>query len=185
VDPAKAEFDVPKTFQTEIGAHVFAGRYVDPSLGVPGPSDEELRGYLLESSQQAAKALASLPVPGAKTVGKFLEKLESSGIGVSLGGINLGSAGAQRYHFTEQCLIADRECNALGTCVENPNPKDEHDRNLIQKGQNEPTFLISSQTEKALEKSVRRKAFVMILAGALMMIGSTAAILAKLGMFKK
>jgi preprotein translocase subunit Sss1 len=55
---------------------------------------------------------------------------------------------------------------------------------MIKKGQNEPTFLISSRSEKELEKSVRRKAFGMILIGALMMVGFTAAILAKLGLFK-
>lgn len=187
VDPAKAEFDVPKTFQAEIGSWPRRKPFVDPTLGVAGPGDEDLRGYLIQGPQQAAKALSSLPVPGAKTLGKILEveqKLESRGITLSAGGITLGGAAGQRYRFTEHALIADRECNIIGTCAENPSPQDEHDRNLIKKGQNEPTFLISSRSEKELEKSVWRKAFLMILIGALMMVGFTAAILAKLGLFK-
>lgn len=102
---------------------------------------------------------------------------------MSAGGISIGSGTGHRYRFTEQRLIADRECNIIGTCVENPSPQDEHDRNLIKKGQNEPTFLISSRSEKELEKRVRRKAFLMIFFGALMMVGFTAAILGKLGLF--
>jgi hypothetical protein len=187
VDPASAEFDVPKTFQAETGPRARGRRFVDPTLGIAGPSDEDLRAYLSQGPRQAAKPLASLPAPGAKALGKVLEveqKLASLGVTMSGGGITLGGAGGQRFRFTEHCLIADRECNIVGTCVENPSAKDEHDRNLIKKGQNEPTFLISSRSEKELEKSVRRKAFLMILIGALMMIGFTAAILAKLGLFK-
>jgi hypothetical protein len=187
VDPAHAEFDVPKTFQAEIGSRGGRRRFVEPSLGVAGPGDEDLRAYLSQGPQQAARALAALPVPGAKALGEVLEveqKLESLGVTFSAGGITLGGAGGQRFRFTEHCLIADRECNIIGTCVENPNPKDEHDRNLVKKGQNEPTFLISSRSEKELEKSVWRKAFLTILIGALMMIGFTAAILGKLGLFK-
>jgi hypothetical protein len=187
VDPTRAEFDVPKTFQAEIGPRASGGRFVEPTLGVPGPGIEDLRGYLSQPPPQAGQVLSSLPVPGAKALGKVLQveqKLESMGISLSAGGITLGGAGSLTFRFTEHCLIADRECNTIGTCVENPSPKDEHDRNLIKKGQNEPTFLISSKSEKELEKSVRRKAFIMILFGALMMIGFTAIILAKLGLFK-
>jgi hypothetical protein len=187
VDPNHAEFDVPKTFQAEIGSWPRKKPFVDPTLGVAGPGEDELRAYLSTPSGAIAQALASLPVPGAKALGKVLEveqTLESLGVAVSAGGISLGGAGGQRFRFTEHCLIAERECNIIGTCVENADPKDEHDRNLIKKGQNEPTFLISSRSEKELEKSVRRKAFLMIFVGALMMIGFTAAILGKLGLFK-
>jgi predicted nucleic acid-binding Zn ribbon protein len=83
----------------------------------------------------------------------------------------------QRLRFTEECLIADRQCNILGTCVENPTPTDEHDRNLIQKGTNESTFMISDKAEGALEKKVRRAALGMILMGALLMVAMVALVL--------
>jgi hypothetical protein len=187
VDPTHAEFDVPQTFQAEIGPRAAGKRFLEATLGVPGPTEQDLRAYLSQSSQVAGQVLSSLPVPGARAAAKVLEfgqKLESLGIEVSAGGVTLGGTAGHRYRFTEHCLIAEREYNITGTCVENPSPKDEHDRNLIKKGQNEPTFLISSKTEKELEKSLWRKAFLMILLGAAMMIGFTAIILAKLGMFK-
>lgn len=187
VDPAHAEFDVPRTFQGEIGFRAGSKRFLEATLGVSGPTEQDLRAYLAQSSQRAEQAFASLPVPGAKTVAKVLEidrKLDSMGVHLSVGGLGLGGSGEQRYRFTEHCLIAEREYNITGTCAENPSPKDEHDRNLIKKGQNEPMFLISSKTEKELEKSLRRKAFLMILLGAAMMVGCTAIILAKLGMLK-
>jgi hypothetical protein len=187
VDPTNAEFDVPKTLQAEIGPRAGAKRFVEPTLGVPGPTDQDLHAYLSQPSRAIGQVLSSLPVPGAKAAAKVLgfgQKLESLGIEMSMGGVTLGGTAGQRYRFTEHCLIAEREYNLTGTCVENPSPKDEHDRNLIKKGQNEPTFLISSKTEKELEKSLWRKAFLLILLGAALMIGFTAIILAKLGMFK-
>ena len=61
--------------------------------------------------------------------------------------------------------------------MENPTPKDEYDRNLIQKGTNEPTFVISDKAEGALEKKVRRAALGMILVGALLMVAMVALVL--------
>jgi hypothetical protein len=50
--------------------------------------------------------------------------------------------------------------------VENPDAHDEHDRNLIMKGHNEPTFLISAKAEEAVPTGLRKKAMWMILGGA-------------------
>jgi hypothetical protein len=38
------------------------------------------------------------------------------------------------YRFTEYCLLPEHWYDVAGTCVENPEPKDEHDRNMIVKG---------------------------------------------------
>lgn len=186
VDPAHAEFDVPKTFQGGIGPRAGGKRFLEPTLGVPGPTPQDLQGYLSQSSGKIGQALSSLPVPGASVLGKVLEaeqQFEARGITFTDGGITLGTGGPS-FRFTEHCLIAGREGNIIGTCVENPSPKDEHDRNLIKKGQNEPTFLISLKGEKELEKSLRRKAFLLILVGAVVMVGTAAFLLAKLGLFK-
>ena len=158
VNPANAEYDVMRTCFGEVGTamtvQLSIGHpvWVEPSLGVPAPSLQDLRNYLGRSASGAAAGLASLGIPGANVVGKAImaeQAMES--MGVSIGGVG----GPQRYRLTEICLPADHDCNILGTCAENPSPKDEHDRNVIMKGQNEKTFLISTQTGNKVENSLR------------------------------
>ncbi|MGA3327269.1 MAG: hypothetical protein ABSF45_22635 [Terriglobia bacterium] len=178
VIPNNADFYVTRTFQAETGPGARGKRLVDPTLGVPGPSNQELLDYMQRVSEAAQTARATLnaavnamPDSAVKTADKVL-------LGMSGGGGKLSNdLSGQRLRFTEECLIADRQCNILGTCVENPTPKDEHDRNLIQKGTNEPTFVISDKAEGALEKKVRRAALSMILVGALLMVAMVALVL--------
>lgn len=75
-----------------------------------------------------------------------------------------GSSG--RFRLTEYCVIPGRQYHISGTCAENPNPRDEDDRNLICKGENEPFFHISWRTEAEDEKRYRRRAFGFIFGGA-------------------
>jgi hypothetical protein len=86
-----------------------------------------------------------------------------------------------RFRLTECCLVPEGTYDITGTCMENPSPADEHDRNLITKGHNEPTFLISSKTEKQLESSLRWRAVGKIFGGAALALVSAAVFLAKLG----
>lgn len=76
------------------------------------------------------------------------------------------NAPSGHFRFTESCLLPGQNYNITGTCVENPQPRHEHDRNLILKGSNEPTFLISSKSEKQVESSIRKRAALMVLGGA-------------------
>jgi Ca2+/Na+ antiporter len=186
VNPQSAEYEVPQTFRAETGMQSIRSRHIDPSLGVSGPSDQDLITYLTDNSKARA-ALESSNIPGAKVIGKALameQALESAGAGVSFGGggVSFNIGGSQSYRFTEHCLLAERDCNIIGTCSENPSPKDEHDRNLILKGQNEKTFLITSKSEEQIEKSLRWKAFALILLGAALMVGVVAAALYTSGM---
>ncbi len=175
VIPNNADFYVTRTFQAETGPGARGKRLLDPTLGVPGPSNPELLGYMQRVSEAPQTARATLnaavnamPDSAAKTADKVL-------LAMSGGGGQLSKDfGGQRLRFTEECLIAERQCNILGTCVENPTPKDEYDRNQIQKGTNEPTFVISDRAEGALEKKVRRAALGMILVGALLMVAMVA-----------
>jgi len=48
-------------------------------------------------------------------------------------------------------------CSALARRTQ---PADESDRNLIKRGENEKTFLISTKSEKQLESSLRLQAIV-------------------------
>jgi hypothetical protein len=93
------------------------------------------------------------------------------------------SAASGRYRLTEYCVVPGQSYDITGTCTENPSPQDEHDRNLILKGQNEPTFLISSRTEREVERTVRNKALKMIFGGAALSLICLAIILGKLGLF--
>jgi hypothetical protein len=171
VIPHNADFNVTRTFQAETGPGARGERHVDPTLGVAGPSNQELLDYMQrisDAAQAARAAVNSTPDSAGKTAAKVLMGVSASGAKLSKDRSN------QRLRFTEECLIADRQCNILGTCVENPNPKDERDRNLIQKGTNEPTFVISDKAEGALEKNVRRTALSLILAGAFLMLAIVA-----------
>jgi hypothetical protein len=93
------------------------------------------------------------------------------------------NAASGRYRLTEYCIVPDQSYDITGTCTENPNPQDEHDRNMILKGQNEPTFLISSRTEREVERNLRNKALKMIFGGAALSLICLAIILGKLGFF--
>ncbi|HET7841898.1 MAG TPA: hypothetical protein VFM21_09850, partial [Terriglobia bacterium] len=91
------------------------------------------------------------------------------------------SAASGHYRFTEFCIVPDGSYDISGTCTENPSPADEHDRNMIVRGSNEKTFLISSKTEKQLESGLRWRAVKMILGGAALSIICLAILLAKFG----
>jgi hypothetical protein len=170
VNPQMAEFEVLPTFQHEIGPKL-GKRFVEPSLGLAGPSEQDLRAYLAGASDRAGVPPPAANVPGANVAGKALSvgyKLAVPGIPTG-GGLSL-DFGAHRFRFTEECLLADHDCIVLGTCVENPGAQDDRDRNLITGGENEKTFLISSRTEQKTESDLRKKALILILVGSLFII---------------
>jgi hypothetical protein len=100
-----------------------------------------------------------------------------------VGGLGMLHAASGRYRLTEYCLVPDGTYDVSGTCVENPNPRDEYDRNLITKGTNERVFLISSKTEKQVEAGLWKSALGKIFGGAALAIICLAILLAKLGLF--
>jgi len=185
VDPNHAQYELPNSFRAEIGPQSSRRRSVDASLGVPGPTEQELRAYLTGDFNRAREALKSSQVPGAKILDAALgvgAKLQSLGVSVGAGGISMDFGTGQSYRFTETCLPADRDCNVLGTCAENPSPVDEHDRNVVKKGENEKTLLITTKSEKQIEKSLRWRAFALIVVGAGLIVGGAAIALHAAGM---
>lgn len=92
-----------------------------------------------------------------------------------------GPGASGRFRLTESCIVPGQTYDLTGTAAENPQPKDEHDRCLILKGQNEPTFLISSRPEKEVESNLRRRAALSIFGGAALALGCLAILLARLG----
>jgi len=99
------------------------------------------------------------------------------------GGINLGSGLSNRYRLSEYLILPGHWYDLTGTCVENPTPQDEHDRNLIMKGTNEPTFLISWRGEKEIEGTLRNRATLRIFGGGALSVACLALLLARLGLF--
>jgi hypothetical protein len=97
------------------------------------------------------------------------------------GGFSLGTGMSSAYQLTEYLILPDHWYDVTGTCTENPAAKDNHDRNMIVKGQNDPTFLISWRSEKQLESRLRSKALLQIFGGAALSITCLALLLAKLG----
>lgn len=86
------------------------------------------------------------------------------------------------YRLKEYCLLPGQTCDITGTCAENPHPRDEFDRNIILKGTNEPTFLISYRTDKQVQSWLWRQSLWMVLGGAALAVVCLAIILGKLGL---
>jgi len=83
--------------------------------------------------------------------------------------------------FREYCILPGHWYDLAGTCVENPEPLDERDRNMIVKGSEESTFLVSWRSEKGAKARLRSQAMLGVwLGGALVVLG-TAVGLAILG----
>ena len=181
VNPERAEYNLPQSFWGELRPPALisfgqAPKKVDSSLGVPAPTDDHLRAYLNGQFSQARAMLQGSNLPGAGVMDKGLavaEKMQMLGVSVGAGGISM-DFGNHAYRFTEFCLPAGRPTHVLGSCTENPNPTDEADRNVMKRGENEKTFLISTKSEEKLENSLRLQAIVLTLLGGLLILGGAA-----------
>jgi hypothetical protein len=129
-------------------------------------SDGDLIAYALSTHSVVTSGLSSVQLGG-----------------ISLGGLSLAIGGGSggRYRFTEYCILPEHWYDVTGTCAENPRPKDESDHNMITKGKNEPTFVISWRNEKGIESTLRRRAFKYVCGGAALAVACMAFLLAKFG----
>jgi hypothetical protein len=197
VDLYGVEFDLKQNARREIGSgqimkgliwKSFWREKTSPTSGM-WPTDDELRDYVrsgglsrldvsrvrpskdepFQARQLDAKTYGKIVVSGVKQV--FFRR--------SFGG-NWGDY-SDRYRLTEYCIIPGYWYDLTGTCVENPIPKDLEDRNMIVKGKDEPTFLISWRSEAALEGSLRRKALLFIFLGAIASVFFLGVLLRQLG----
>jgi len=182
VDARGAEYDLIQTGRREIGGlgqlglrRLFGSRddeeaRLAASLGAGGPgtlpTDDELRAY-------AAQAHKRRPAAGLGRV--------ASVAAISTWSLSLSGRASGRFRFTESCIQPGHWYDVTGTCGENPSPKDDGDRNLIMKGENEPTFLISWRNPKDVESKMRRRAALYIFGGAALTIGCAGVLLAKEG----
>jgi hypothetical protein len=153
------------------------------------PRKEQARLAMIEAHQyppgsaqfreNMQRAIAAQGEPGGSPVAS-VTRLGQTGSGISLLGCPPASG---RFRLTEFCIVPEHWYDVTGTCTENPSPQDEHDRNLIMKGRNEPTFLISFRAAKEVERRLRRRAAAQIFGGAGVSIACLAYILYRLHMF--
>jgi hypothetical protein len=174
VDAHGAEYDLIQTAKCETGSGVggslgrLFGGTRDSSLATASPiSESDLLNYV-QSAVSTAHTTFSLN-------GRSL----LSGLGRGFPGLGMGSEG--RYRLSEYCIVPEQLYDVTGTCVENPAPQDERDRNMIVKGQNEPTFLISWRSEKEIESTLRNRAALHIFGGAALSVACLAILLFRLG----
>jgi hypothetical protein len=169
-----AELDLIRTVRRETGGiagrglrALFGGGRNLPLPAGPYVTDAELIEYVERSGTSGSAALPDV-----------LKQLAVAGRFPVLRGSSAG-----RYRLTEYCILPDHWYDVTATCVENLQPKDADDRNLLLKGQNEPTFLISWRSEKGIEGTLRKRAALYVFGGAALAVVCLAILLAKFGMF--
>ena len=162
VDAHNAEYDLIQTAKVETGR--------GPGLGL---------GRLF--SGIGGSSYAAGPALGGADLWSYASSAVALRKGAGFWGS--GTGGGERYRLTEYLILPEHWYDITGTCVENPNPQDEHDRNMIVKGTNEPTFLISWRTEKELKRTLRNRAAQRIFGGAILAVVCLGLLLAKHGAF--
>ena len=93
------------------------------------------------------------------------------------------SSATGRYRLREYLILPGQEYHVTGTCVENPNARDEHDRNMIVLGKNEKTFLISWKAEQEVQQGLRKRALGMVFGGAALAVVCLALLLGHLHLY--
>jgi hypothetical protein len=148
-----------------------SGAGLDPrlSLALYEVSDNRLNAYAERLGEHGHSMLGAVETLALQSEGGYAAGLAESG--------NLPPA----YRFTEYCIRDGDSLDITGTCAENPQAKDIQDRNMIVKGQNERTFLITSQSENGIEAALRRGAMVRVFGGAAIAVACLAFILFRLG----
>ncbi len=134
-------------------------------------SDNRLNAYAERLGQHGHSMLGAVESLALQSEGGYAAGLAESG--------SLPPA----YRFTEYCIRDGDTLDVTGTCTENPQAKDIQDRNMIVKGQNEPTYLITSKSDKGMEPALRRGAMVRVFGGAALAVFCLGFILFKFGLF--
>ncbi len=196
---AEEEIDTQVTFSCEIGndAHFKSAR---PTPGIPAPTEQAVWAYIQgPHSRKLADKMFNLEagsIPGidpamakAFVVNMLNASRQIGSLGAaprieSLGALQNSVSGLSGgpYRVTEKCFLAESDCVILGTCAENPDARSDEDRNIIRKGENEKTFLISTQGEVKVGKSLRLQAFGLVSLGAALIIGAAALVLNAAGL---
>ena len=177
VNPGGAECDLLRTARRETGGF--------------GTTRFNFGNLFSRTDPASSTALGSVTsfVSDAELVAFATSAASTSGLNFSLGGAALSFSGASlglgggtgKYRLTEYLILPDHWYDVTGTCAENSSPKDESDRNIILKGENEQTFVISWRNEKGIEGQLRKRAAKYVFGGGALAVGCMAVLLAKFG----
>ena len=174
VDARQAEYDLLQTAQVSTGGFLGSSR----KLFSFGKSAQQVatetvvpKSELYDYAQSAVHRIGNSPFSGG------------GGLLSLVGGLNVGAGSSDRYRLSEYLILPDHWYDLTGTCMENPVPQDEHDRNLVAKGSNEPTFLISWRSEKEIERTLRNRSALHIFGGGALSVACLGILLAKFGLF--
>ncbi len=186
VDAQDADIDLQDPCSTEVRREFFPTTVDAPLPSYMPPGQGDLLNYidLVASGSRTAAFQGTDPLleyrvnpprqkPQPHSSAGLFETLRMPGRGYE------GSP--DRYKLTEYCLVPDKRYTVSGTCVENPRPLNEHDRNLILKGENESTFLISDESKADLENTLGWRTAKNILGGAALTVASAALLLQSIG----
>ncbi len=153
VDPREVEFDVPVNCRRQVNG---------PAMGF------SLTKFFKPMEADASDG-SDLSVT-AKTDDELLEYT----------GVDYGCMDPFRY--TEYCIKPDHEYDVIGTCVENPRPEDDFDRNLITRGANNSTFMISSKSAEELKQGMGWRSTMMVIGGAALAVFCAGMFMARHGL---
>jgi hypothetical protein len=200
IDPQGAEIDLEQNYQCEVSGQEIVPldapwRSQEPETrpaGYPSP-DSELRRYVTRVAEGINSAafqgtdLASSLEAGSRQ--RERRRRAKKSFGFLRGLIPLarfdptrGEGAPGDYRLTEYCVVPEQEYDITGTCAMNPHGGNELDRQLITRGQNDSTFLISSQAEKSLEQGLQGRAWRDIVGGGLLAVIGAAVLLEALGL---
>lgn len=164
VDAHGAEFDVPSVDRREVSG------WWNPFHGGDSYPSPAMLDHSLDSGSPIDPAIESSMDPTDRQLLMYISRV------AGLSGLPRG-----KYRLTEYCIVPEQWYDVTGTCSENAQCTGEHDRNLIRKGENEPTFLISSRDKQGVESKLRWKAMAGVFGGAGLAIACLAFLLMRLG----
>src|SRR5215469_66079 len=132
----------------------------------------ESRGPLPDANQEFARQALLSHIRETGTL-----PVEMKNLGAS------ASPASGRYRLHEYLILPGQEYFITGTCAENAAATDGTDRNVIEQGRNEKTFLVSAKPVEVETKDLRWSAVKMVLGGAALTLGCLAGLLLRFHMF--
>jgi hypothetical protein len=191
------------------GVNQLAGKmehWLESKGPLDDPQHEQGRQTLLEIARSLPKAMSggaaniprTIPAPLIEKImasapladpqkeaqrQKFLQQLHDTGTIAMPPVLVSVSSATGRYRLREYLILPGQEYHVTGTCVENPDARDAHDRNMIVLGKNEKTFLISWKAEQEVQHGLRMRALGMVFGGAALAVFCLALLLGHLHLY--
>ncbi len=185
VDVQRARWDMPRSRRVEVnlalnrkdpevqrlGEYVEAARAKNESLTMQALARPFLgKDPAKQKKYGLAFAIASSVAGGWFSDAKdsFAGKLIADALPSDPVTGGFASERVSKYRLTEYCILPGQEYGVAGTCAENPQPSGIGDRNLITRGKDESTLVISTKTDARMDRSMFWAAFGKTLFGAVL-----------------